>query len=274
MANFFERSLRVRFDAGLVEPEQDEPFAADALASYQLRQQLLAASLAGQSDRLRQRLRHTGWLPVGALGDLLLEREESAIQPLLQALQGARVAPACRLPLDLSLPVRLPDGSERQLNLQGQLPDCHDGALVRYRAGEFKPVQLVRAWLEHLCLCAAYPPAETQLLGLKASYRLRPVDTEAARQQLSAWLAAWLQGLTQPLPLLWATCFVSQDDKAQADLYAARERQFVGSDFVRGDGLDPYVARAFPAWNEALHQALDAWDRRLLTPLYHHLEAC
>lgn len=274
VANFFQRSLRVRFDAGVAEPEQDEPFAADALTSYQLRQQLLAASLAGQQASLSQRLRHTGLLPTGALGDLLLDEQANAIQPLLQALEAAHAAPARRLPVDLSLNVRLPDGSERQLSLQGQLPDCHDGVLVRYRAGEFKPVQLVRAWLEHLCLCAVYPPAASLLLGIKGHYRLRPLAADAAQAQLSAWLAAWLQGLTEPLPLLWATCFVSQDPKAQADLFAARERQFVGSDYLRGDSLDPYVARAFPAWNEALHQALDAWDRRLLVPLYDHLEAC
>ena len=83
--------------------------------------------------------------------------------------------------------------------------------------------------------------AASLLLGIKGHYRLQPLTADAAQAQLSAWLAAWLQGLTEPLPLLWATCFVSQDEKAQADLFAARERQFVGSDYLRGDSSYNFV---------------------------------
>lgn len=303
VAGFFERTLRVQFRQQEQSLDEDEPFAADALDSYRLRQLLLEARLQDETalSRLRQRLQLSGQLPVGAFGQLQLDEAATGVAPLCERLQPLLSQAPSRQLFHLHWPqIQLPESEPPErisgATLLGSVSGIHEGALLRYRVGSFSAPHLLRAWLEHLALCASssQPPAPSHLLGLKEHQLLRPVAQAEARQQLVAWLEGYLLGLTRPLPLLpqSAWCWVKEGgalvpaadgamrwqrhtDAAQLAKAAEKMRlQFEGSDFapVPGEGEDPYVHRVFPSWTPELQQDICDWGERLLVPLYAHLE--
>ena len=303
MAGFFELTLRVQFRPQEQTLAEDEPFAADALDSYLLKQRLLEARLQDEAalNRLRQRLQLSGQLPVGAFGQLQLDEAAAGIEPLCETLQTLLSESPARQLFHLSWPqIQLPESEPPERSsgatLLGSVSGIHEGTLLRYRVGAFSAPHLLRAWLEHLALCACspQPPAPTHLLGLKEHQLLRPVAPAEARRQLVVWLECYLLGLTRPLPLLPQTawCWLMEGGSLVQDADGATRwqrhtdaallakadekmrQQFEGSDFApgRGEGEDPYVHRVFPRWTPELQQAIGDWGERLLVPLYAHLE--
>ena len=303
VAGFFERTLRVQFRQQEQTLAEDEPFAADALDSYLLKQRLLEARLQDETalNRLRQRLQLSGQLPVGAFGQLQLDEAAAGIEPLCEVLQSLLSEAPTRQLFHLHWPqIQLPESEQPErrsgATLLGSVSGIHEGTLLRYRVGAFSAPHLLRAWLEHLVLCASssQPPAPTHLLGLKEHQLLRPVAPAEARQQLAAWLESYLLGLTRPLPLLPQTawCWVKEGGSLVQDADGATRwqrhtdaaqlakadekmrQQFEGSDFApgRGEGEDPYVHRVFPRWTPELQQTICDWGERLLVPLHAHLE--
>lgn len=303
VAGFFERTLRVQFRQQEQSLAEDEPFAADALDSYLLKQRLLEARLQDETalSRLRQKLQLSGQLPVGAFGQLQLDEAAAGIAPLCEVLQSLLSQAPTRQLFHLHWPqIQLPESEQPErrsgATLLGSVSGIHEGTLLRYRVGSFSAPHLLRAWLEHLALCASssQPPAPTHLLGLKEHKLLRPVAQAEARRQLAVWLEGYLLGLTRPLPLLpqtawcWLTmggqlvtaadgCRQWQRHTDAALLAKADEKmrlQFEGSDFApsRGEGEDPYVHRVFPRWTPELQQTICDWGERLLVPLHVHLE--
>jgi exodeoxyribonuclease V gamma subunit len=311
VAGFFERTLRVRFQQQDESLAEDEPFAADALQGYLLKQELLEACLQALGepepgeqalDELKSRLRLSGQLPVGAFGDLLLEASESGIAALRDALAPLLCTEPSRQLVHLQFTdLELPP-SESAIGavngpswLFGAVSGIHGQSLVRYRPGAFAVPQLMRAWIEHLawCSCANEPPEATELLGLKERYQLAALPATQARIYLAELMAAYLVGLTRPLPLLLRTGWVwlqqagdiletgpegygwqrTQDPARLATAAQKMQQQFEGDSFNPGEGEDVYIRRVFPRWSDSLQQEVCGWSERLLAPLYTHLEA-
>jgi len=88
---FFNRRLKVYFDDIHVTAEDQEPFALDRLAPFNLGAQLLDAGLAAESDKCREavleaaeRLRRTGRLPMQGFGELAAAQ---LVEPVLRMMQ-------------------------------------------------------------------------------------------------------------------------------------------------------------------------------------------
>ncbi|HEY5975324.1 MAG TPA: exodeoxyribonuclease V subunit gamma, partial [Geobacteraceae bacterium] len=261
---FLEQRLGVRY-AALAEPlEGREPFSVEGLAAYQLKQELLELSLAGGDPATFLPVaRARGLLPPARHGEMLftgLAQEVGSFA--LQVRQEGGAAPELT-PLEIDLVC----GGVR---LVGRLDRLVPDRLLRYRCAKLKGKDLWGIWLEHLVLNAVLAvgyPRRSCLVMQDRSISLAPV--EDAAKHLERVLDRFRQGLCEPLHFFPESSLAYATKKGW-DLVKAR-RAWVGSDFSRGEGDDPYLERCFRGGDPfAGDFALIAQE--LLTPLLECME--
>ncbi|MDF1614982.1 exodeoxyribonuclease V subunit gamma [Desulfurivibrio dismutans] len=277
--HFFRNPARwyARNRLGLILPPEEEeqpdrePVFFSNLEKYLLNRQLLhtpaempsadPANEAGQ--RRRQMLAARGELPLaGAAGPALAELV-SDIEPVAAYLATSPAGrPLPNLPLELTLE---PEPGLK-LRLGGELRDRAENGLLRWTPARVKPVFLLLAWLDHLALCAQAPSDQDRQCfvvgrgekkdGPKAAIRLfQALDRASALALLAQLAALWRRGQVEPLPFFPASshawCWKRQNSKSndlQKNRQQAREaalNSYHGTDFNRGEGLDPYMAMIF-----------------------------
>ncbi|UTM57862.1 exodeoxyribonuclease V subunit gamma [Photobacterium sp. CCB-ST2H9] len=286
---FFNRRLKVYFNAAEGAMADDEPFALDGLQSYRLRENLLMTLLEAkeqskdQSEALAQfqaRQQAAGSLPIGAFGELTLAQETLQILPLAEQISSL-LATRTEDP-EIDLPLETAVGGIR---LQGWLRHRTAEGLVHFRPGKIRAQDMLQAWMEHLALAAQETQAATHLLGIDTHLRLKPVDAEYARDQLTALIDGYLAGQSDPLPYFPRTVlsglealqdksgnWLTDEDtllKAQTKMAAV----FQDSYLLRGEGSNVYIARVWPQWQDDLAADVMAWGERVLKPVLMHLEA-
>ncbi|WP_273857488.1 exodeoxyribonuclease V subunit gamma [Photobacterium sp. GSS17] len=287
---FFNRRLKVFFDAGPGAVEDDEPFALDNLERYQLRESLLntflqdssALSPSGQHpspDRealFAQFTRYqqaAGRLPVAQFGELELVEERGVIESLAQTI--AEHMTDRRPDQEVDLPLTI-DG--RALRLQGWLKHRTSQGLVRYRPGKIRAQDMLSGWIEHLCASAELNGPTTTLIGLDGAWQFEPVSAETALQYLEILVQAYYLGQCQPLPYLPKTAYegiLAGRDK-QGDWCEDSEALEKGADSMQamfnpaymrsGEGENSYIARVWPQWDEALAAEVMHWGTQVLKP--------
>jgi exodeoxyribonuclease V gamma subunit len=234
---FLRERLGVQLPMAAAALSDDEPVA---LASHrELRRRLYEAPGLDAAC-----LRAEGLLPAGVWGERLWQEEAGLVRRLRQRRDGLDT-PA--LP-----PVEF-EWSWEDMTLSGQLGDLTPLGIVRVSLEHaIYPSDVLQLRLAHLVLCLLQPAGvacESRLLGLRESYTLEPVDDPAAA--LADLLAAYREGLTQPLPLFRraSPVFVTSD----GNLDKAR-RGYTGDEYNVGDCQD--------AWIRLLWRDTDPCDAR------------
>lgn len=235
------------------EPEaDDEPFALDRLAGWQLKTRLMADRLAGR-PATADRLAAEGVLPHGAFGGLALEREAQGVAGLAQDL-----APYCgQSPARLDLDLTCADHPGGPWRLTGQVDGLYPGlGLLRWRAGKLRGEDRLRLWLAHLARWAVADvelvtaPEPSRLLGEEDRFVLaEPVAQAEARARLCELVSLYWQGVQRPLPIFRRASFAlaerwdDGDDVAQERARNAAARAWDGNAFnqIPGDADDDYV---------------------------------
>lgn len=246
---FFNRRLKVYFTNQDLTLEETETFALDALTNYQLKTQLLDGLInQEQRHQLNQRLQSTGELPHRAFGQLLLDEQITALQPLADTLrpQLAEVRADREVDLTICHP-QFPEGSVR---LTGWLKGFCQAGLLRYRPASFKGKDLIRSWLEHLCQCLGDNPVPTCIYDLKQQWLLPVVPEAQAEQHLATLIHYYHLGQNLPLPWFaqtaysWLSANPDEDpDKAEK----AANKAFAGDGFyIGGENSDDYIQRIYP----------------------------
>ncbi len=235
------------------EPEPDEePFAVDGLAAWQLKTRLVEDRLA-ERPATAARLSAEGLLPHGALGELALERQQDDLTPLAEALEPFIGQRPSRLDLDLTLDA----GDAGMLRLSGQVHGRYPGlGLLRWRAGKLRGEDRLRLWLAHLARWAAADSApagtpEPSILHTQAGAFVLPdpLPPDQARRLLGQLAALYWQGVHRPLPIFRKASFAfaepwdDADPRRQERARNAARQAWTSNDFsaALGDGDDPYV---------------------------------
>ena len=290
---FFRERLQVHLDDERSELHDEELFGLGGLDLYQLLDHELAHvptdlsldALPAHAQRMVQRLRQAGALPLAGVGVLEAQKLSHQLQTLLCAALLERQAypdVAERLLVDLpqaqATPHDLPN-----VHLQDALSGLlwgEGGALsLTVRASKLAnlvpktpqayPDKLIDIWLLSLAAAAMHQPLPCVVVGRNAVLRVPPQDPEQARAQLQVLLDTWVEGMRWPLPLPPGLALQWLRDKnnrnALADAYE-------GSDFKRGAlGEDPALARTYPTLAslldtgaferlaEAVYAPLQAW---------------
>ncbi len=239
----------------------DEPIDLDAMMQGGVRARMLAAMLDGSTDvrrqqlqqRLRTRLISGGDLPLGALGDAWYTRLRAEVENVLVEVGGGS---------PVSVPVRI-DGNGWRLT--GRFDQIRGDTRFVVRAGNVRAGHRIRAWIEHVVMCAARElgtgelPGTTRILG-KSSGSKSAVDRQIgvvanAPAVLDALVRTVLRARAEPLPFFpqagWAWFEAGLPAKSSRSAPKDPRRQALAayhadSRFgLPGDAHDPYVALCF-----------------------------
>jgi exodeoxyribonuclease V gamma subunit len=290
---FFRERLQVHLDDERSALHDEELFGLGGLDHYQLLDHELAHvppelsldELPAHAQRVVQRLRQAGALPLAGVGVLEAQKLSHNLQTLLGAgLQARQAYPkaAERLLVDLPQAQATPNDPPNvhlQDALSGLLLGEGGAVSLTLRASKLAnlrpktplayPDKLIDIWLRSLAAAAMHQPLPCVVVGRNAVLRVPPQDPEQARAQLQVLLDTWVEGMRWPLPLPpgLALQWLKAKDKhnALADAYE-------GSDFNRGAlGEDPALARTYPTLQslldtgaferlaEAVYAPLQAW---------------
>lgn len=261
--------LGIQLAGAEAELDDDEPFVPDFLARQQLAQRLLPWVLADtDADALHQRARAGVEYPPGPLGAVRLADELVWLKRFGLALRPTLAQPPLP-PHPFALHFALGDDV---WHLQGSLSDLRPAGQVGYRYDEARPTDYQEAWLTHLVLCAANPPAVEAVTDWHARDRrlhFGPLAPQTAHEMLAHWMHALREGLIAPLPFFpkssWA--FVKDGGLAKA-------RSVWTSSRFHPFGEDRHAAYrlALRGHPDPLDSAFEHWATTLLGPMLTHCE--
>ncbi|WP_067518298.1 exodeoxyribonuclease V subunit gamma [Endozoicomonas ascidiicola] len=246
---FFNRRLKVYFSQQDLTLEETETFAMDALENYQLKSVLLESMIVREPmELLIKRLQSTGELPHSAFGQLLLEEQINVISKMAEQIQTFRDNPG--EDREINLQISHPDLSDQPIHISGWLKGSSESALVRYRPSSFKGKDLIRHWIEHLCLCMTDNPVATVIFDPEKCRMLPVIAREQAEKHLVAIIYYFHQGHNLALPWFPQTAMSwlaadPDDNPDKAEKLALKT--FAGDGFiVAGESNDEYIGRVYP----------------------------
>jgi exodeoxyribonuclease V gamma subunit len=257
--------LRLELDEDVLESR--EPFSLGGLEAWQLRQQVLAQRLNGDTlAEITPLIEATGVLPQGVVGDIALDGQtgqvEEFVERVLPVYPEAFLAP---IGFDLTL---------GEFSLLGQLEGVSSTGLFQYRLGKVKGGELLAVWCRHLILNCLRPKGvvcESRWITEDADIHLLPVaEPETLLLDL---LNGYWTGCQEPLPLLANTSFAY----AKAALNGGRGNPdnamwatWLGGQFAIAESEDIYYQQLY---NTApLDDAFKVLALAIYQPIYDHLD--
>jgi exodeoxyribonuclease V gamma subunit len=200
-------------------------------------------------------LQAEGLLPSGVWGQRLWKEEAEYMHLLWQRREA--LGAECVPPLAVSW-------QAHGVTLSGHITELTTQGIVRVSLeNKIYATDVLQLQLHHLLLCAQQPEGvecRSRLLGLHDEVVLEPVENPTAA--LNDFLAAYAEGLIQPLPLFRraSPAYMLKKEITKA------QNAFVGSEYARGDIKDAWTALL---WRDAdpLDERFIQWTECLYGPL-------
>jgi exodeoxyribonuclease V gamma subunit len=170
----------------------NEPFQLDNLEKYRIKQELLEEELEAGQLLPPAAFQERGILPPGVIGELQLRSMRTEVQKLAQVVQSYIGEGQKDEPIDVHLELE-------RFSLSGKVNSLYGGRCVHFRTAKLNPKDHVRAWIEHLALCAVDNDKDphTVLIGKDAVVTFSRVPS--ARVELKTLCELFWQGLMLPL---------------------------------------------------------------------------
>lgn len=241
---FYSERLKVRFSEMDNGPDENEPFALDALDNHAAMRALLQSALSvDDADTWPalldggHRLRQQGLLPAGGFGVVTMEAIHHDVQRIVQRWQRALT----RWPHPMA--AHELHHTYGELRLEGWLDDLRiatsDTPPVRLLPmvgdlGNSKSLRydrLLQAWVMQLAANASGLALTTYILGTETTVTLPAVHRDEAIRLVHDWVDAWRYGMQTPLPAArrsaYAWLLAERDEKSP---YDAAQLCYEGSD--------------------------------------------
>ncbi len=260
---FFRERLKVYFEVDHPVSADQEPFALDALETWQLQDELIQAqadalarggvlneALAAQLARIARR----GALATGGFGAAMATDLAAPMADLFTNYQAALE----RWPIAVAeeeLLVHATDHAGQTLELADWLGGVRCNAAGERgrvvlesshlvdRQNRYRREKLIGHWVRHLAQHRAGGPLTSVIISKKGQVTFPPLTQDEAVTQLNRLLIAWQQGMRQPLPLAARTAFAWLQTGSLQHAQAAYEGRLQNSGEVQGDA---YLQRAYP----------------------------
>lgn len=307
---FFQMRLSVDLQRDNKELDESEAFSLDKLDQYGIKIQLLNMLKDGEnideaSGKLTTRLSAQGLLPIGACARLTLQECHKDVEKIYNLIEPFIVRPLEDIEVDITLLIK---GLSRELQLQGWLKNVYSAAnltlvsgrhqqevhLVRERMGKRRTVDMIHAWLDHLCLCAMdlSESSQTYLVSTDKLTTFLTVEKTLALEILARWAEFMLKGLERPLPffpkiagdiltlhydakkdswneeLLWEPEGLRDIDDDLKKLTVA----FNGGYMSVGEREDPYIRRLWSDLTPEIIKEMDSDVMKYLYPMLSYIE--
>ncbi|PID75065.1 MAG: exodeoxyribonuclease V subunit gamma [Deltaproteobacteria bacterium] len=223
---FLVNCLGVRLRQPQSGPEDGEMFDCDALASYQINQEMIDHILSGREvgDSWLKKAQAEGRWPVGASGRVAFLRKKQEIRAFVEILHKQEMG-------------EMADGLEVELQVDGQrlcgqLANIYEKGAMLFRYGKIRGRDLVCCWLHHLI--ASLVRKETLcscLVTPKTILRFTGKDTGPDLQTL---LQIFTAGQMAPSPLYLEPAYAY----ANAALKGGRKDPLGAAEKALSEGLD------------------------------------
>lgn len=280
---FFNRTFKVDLSIDVRADDNDEPFSLNALERYKLQSVLIDHAIENQTerldDKLLERLKAQGNIPLKPFDDLLLSQYLHDITPLIGRslyLKGES-SQSVEIAIDLAPFDDSSTLTAQSIKLVGRIDDLSAKGLVNYRPGTANGRDLVRVYLRHLCLCAMQgstditrlnQPINSYLLDIGHFHVFAPMTAAQAKKQLAQWLALFKQGQVQPLMFMPRTALAYVE--AEGDhIQKLREAQpqWLDEQTQLGEGMEPHFQRLYQFPEDFSEQRFGDTAQTLLSPL-------
>lgn len=290
---FLENRLGLFLQEKSRELQDREPIHLDSLEKYQLNRDLLAMKGEGLSrpEPLLARWRGEGRVPLGQGAQAIFAEIRETVRPIVEQLLAHETGE----PL---LPLRREIALSPEITLHGELGNRYPSGHLYWSNSLLHGRILLPVWLEHLFLSAVAPDdqrCETIVIGRGSGkgtaqvLRFSPVP-EAAKVLLDL-SRLYADGLNAPMPffpksgLVFARTFGSgkgSEEERRIAAFAKAKEEYLGSDFARGEGDDPYcrqlfgealpVAPDYALYREGNSPAFAELATRIFTPMLSQME--
>ena len=186
---FCERALGIRLLGAAAPLTECEPMTVDQLDRYHVHDLMLRRHLVGGRTPERERAEAValGQLPSGALCSVWFDVLDDELRDLLAALGD----------VTLEDPVHAEVRGETW-TLRGRVEGMTGSGRLQVRPATCKATDLVRAWITHLALTAAYEPLTTQVVAKDCTTTFGPVAD--AMPLLEALVRGYRAALREPIP--------------------------------------------------------------------------
>ncbi|MBW1840632.1 MAG: exodeoxyribonuclease V subunit gamma [Deltaproteobacteria bacterium] len=265
---FLEKRLGIYLQEAEEILDERENFDLDPLTVYQIGQNLVKRGLS--HSNLQDCLpleRAMGKLPHGTVGDVFyneLSVDAEAFVSRIRSRTDGR-----RLPL-LDIDLEIGD-----IRLFGQIADIYDHGLVRIRYAKTKPKDMLSSWIYHLVLCSFTDqryPKTTLFIGKDTAFEFNSIHN--ALENLIKLTDLYWKGLSKPIhffpdsSMAYAHRRIEQNKPEQTALISAQQK-WSGSDFSRGESLDPYYDLCFNNINP-IDEGFKETAEAVFAPIFEH----
>lgn len=221
-------------------------------------------------------MQRSGELPLLGFGEQLVDQ---LVEPLVLQLQQYQQRLATLTPDEA--PVML-EASLEGVGLQSWLGGIHREAAdkgpvvvpllvtgpLRDKRKQWRWSALLRPVFNHVLLHAAGVEAVTEMYAEDGWVRLSSLPQEQATTQLNNWLAAWQEGMQQPLPVAFATAMewlrMEASGKEETQCYDAALAVYEGSYQISGErDREAVLQRQFADFATLHNHGLEQWTQQL-----------
>jgi exodeoxyribonuclease V gamma subunit len=245
-----------------------EPFDLDNLERYRIKEELLANELETGEVLPREVFQARGILPAGTIGELHLRSMKSEVQKLIEVVRSHIAAGKKDEPVEVDLQLKT-------FRLGGKIHSLYGGQCVHFRTAKLNPKDHLRAWIEHLALCALTEGSkpETVLIGRDAVVTFGRVPS--ARAVLQTLCERFSEGLTLPLRFFpdSGMAFVETERSGMGDPFKKASEKWKGmwrpNEKSRGEKDDVFIARCFDG-PDPLNERFVELARLIFGPLLEH----
>jgi exodeoxyribonuclease V gamma subunit len=243
-----------------------EPFDVDHLERYRIKEELLANELETGELLPHEVFRARGILPAGTMGELHLRSMRLEVQSLLEIVRRHIAAGKKDEPVEVDLQLKT-------FRLGGKIHSLYGGQCVHFRTAKLKAADYLRAWIEHLALCALTKGGkpETVLIGRDAVVTFRPVPSP--RAVLQTFCELFSEGLTRPLRFFpeSSLAFVETERSGKGDPFKKANDKWLGpfpqkGEKRRGEKDEVFIACCFGS-PDALNEHFAELARRIFEPV-------
>jgi exodeoxyribonuclease V gamma subunit len=244
-----------------------EPFDLDHLERYKIKEELLANELETGKRLPYEVFEARGILPAGTIGELHLRSMKSEVQKLADVVRSHIAVGKKDEPVAVDLQLKT-------FRLGGKIHSIYAGQCVHFRTAKLNPKDHLRAWIEHLALCALTEDGkpETVLIGRDAVVTFGRVSS--ARPVLQTLCELFSEGSTLPLRFFPESgmAFVEAERSRKGDPFKKAKDKWEGmwrkNEKPRGERDDVFIARCFDV--DSLDERFVELARLIFGPLLEH----
>ncbi|MBN1675258.1 MAG: exodeoxyribonuclease V subunit gamma [Kiritimatiellae bacterium] len=207
--------LQRRFDVHLLtdkqDVEEDEGFALEKLEDYLLGNELLEMYAKGiDPEHAEQIMRGRGCLPHGTPGSIAFQSLSSGVRKFMSQLQVLKADPREHIDIDKTI---------EDVHFTGRLNELYADHMLRYRFGSLRASDQLKAWIEHLFLCAhgENAPTRTILKGREQRDKVEFSPVSGAENKLAPLVRLYREGLSTPLRFFPAAALAYAETAAMGE---------------------------------------------------------